>query len=66
MGAAVSVVAVALQRLAADVGPDQAAQLWQDTGLDLLSFMPSVSDGCVCIHPSPHVKGVFLLVCFLY
>lgn len=43
MGAAMSVVAAALQRLAADVGPQQAAELWQGTGLDLRSFVASVT-----------------------
>ena len=43
MGLAMPVVAAALQRLAADVGPQQAAELWKATELDLLSFMPSAS-----------------------
>lgn len=47
MGFAVSVVAAALRRLAEEQGPQQAAELWQATGLDLLSFLPSVSH-CAC------------------
>ena len=41
-GAALSVAAAALRQLVADDGAERAAQLWQETGLDLLSFMPSV------------------------
>ena len=41
-GAALSVAAAALRQLVADEGAERAAQLWQATGLDLLSFMPSV------------------------
>ncbi len=43
------VVAAAIARLRQDLGLQQSVKAWRDSGLNLTSFMPSVSS-CALFH----------------